>query len=137
MIARILLVEDDPTSLSLMSYLLYNAGYAPEETSDGQAGLEAAERSTPDLVVMDLQMPRLDGIGALQAMRADPTLRSVPAVAVTALAMVGDREMILAAGFDGYIAKPIAPERFVAQLEEFLPAGKRVRAVATTSPGRM
>ena len=131
MTARILVVEDDVTSRSLMAYLLRSAGYQPEEAGDGALGLAAAQRECPDLIAMDLQMPVMDGIQVVEALRSDPVLRGVPVVAVTAMAMVGDKEKVLAAGFHGYITKPIEPERFVTQLEEFLPVGVRATARST------
>jgi two-component system cell cycle response regulator len=123
--ARILLIEDNPANLELMRYLLEAFGYAPETTCDGQEGLEAASGAAFDLILCDIQMPVVDGYQVARRLQGDPALRTIPLVAVTALAMVGEREKILAAGFSGYIAKPIEPETFVAQVEAFLRSADR------------
>jgi len=120
MAARVLVIEDNVTNLDLMSYLLRAFGHQPLRATAGAAGVEAAARELPDLIVCDLQMPGADGFEVLRRLRADPATSSIPVVAVTAYAMVGDRERILAAGFDGYIAKPIEPQSFVLQLEAHL-----------------
>jgi two-component system cell cycle response regulator len=121
--ARVLVIEDNPTNLDLMSYLLRAFGHQPLRATAGAAGVEAAVHELPDLVVCDLQMPGADGFEVLRRLRAHPATSSIPVVAVTAYAMVGDRERILAAGFDGYIAKPIEPQSFVRQLEAHLAPG--------------
>jgi two-component system cell cycle response regulator len=118
--ARILVVEDNPANLELMAYLLRAFGHTVTTAGDGEKGLELARRESPDVVVCDVQIPKMDGYEVAAQMKAHPALRPIPIVAVTALAMVGDRDRILAAGFDGYIPKPIAPETFVAQVEAFL-----------------
>jgi len=123
--ATILLVEDDPTSLALMKYLLDKAGYHPHTEVDGAAGLAAALRLRPELVLMDVQMPVMDGLAAASAIRNEAVLRETIVVAVTAFAMMGDRERVLAAGFAGYITKPIVPERFVREVEEFIAPERR------------
>lgn len=119
--ARILLAEDHGADLELMGYLLDAFGHTTKRCADGQAALEAIRCALPDLVVCDIQMPRLSGYGLALAVRADAVLRQVPLVAVTALAMHGDRERVLAGGFDGYIEKPLRPDTFVGQVEAFLP----------------
>jgi two-component system, cell cycle response regulator len=120
MAARVLVIEDNVTNLDLMSYLLRAFGHQALRATAGAAGVEAAARERPDLIVCDLQMPGADGFEVLRRLHADPATSSIPVVAVTAYAMVGDRERILAAGFDGYIAKPIEPQSFVPQLETYL-----------------
>ena len=115
--ARILLVEDNAENLELMQYLLTAFGHEALAAHDGEEGLEVARRQRPELVICDIHMPKLDGYGVLKALRDDPGLRETPCIAVTALAMVGDRGKVLAAGFDGYISKPIDPEKFVADVE--------------------
>jgi two-component system cell cycle response regulator len=127
--ARILLVEDNAGNLELMSYLLKAFGHVPTKAADGEAGLRLALDNTYDLVLTDVLMPRLDGYELLRRLRADPLNGSTKVVAVTALAMVGDRERILAAGFDGYVAKPLDPETFVRDIERFLPASVRSSGV--------
>lgn len=129
MSARILLIEDNAPNLELMSYLLRAHGHAPTASSDGLTGLRTALEGEYDLVVTDVLMPRIDGYAILERLRSSPRMASTKIVAVTALAMVGDRERILAAGFDGYIAKPIEPETFVRDIEAFLPPGRRSGAL--------
>jgi two-component system cell cycle response regulator len=121
MTARVLLIEDDTPSRELMAYLLRAFGHTALETRDGAAGLEAMQRERPDLVVCDIDLPKIDGLTLAGLAKADAGLRPIPLVAVTALAMVSDRDRALRAGFDGYIAKPIEPTEFVHHLERFLP----------------
>jgi CheY-like chemotaxis protein len=118
--AKILLVEDNPTNLALMQYLLRAFGHTTISAADGASGVALAAKEVPDIILMDLQMPTLDGFDAASQIKSVPALQAVPIVAVTASAMVGDRGKILARGFDGYIAKPITPETFVSQVESFL-----------------
>ena len=120
MSARILIIEDSEINLSLMSYLLSVFGYAVRTAMDGGMGVESARSDPPDLIICDIQMPKLDGYEVARQIKEDPALRHIPLIAVTALAMVGDREKILAAGFDGCILKPIDTEKFVAEMEGYL-----------------
>jgi CheY-like chemotaxis protein len=117
---RILLIEDNATNLELMTYLLTAFGHTTIPARDGQEGVEAALQYAPDMILCDLALPRLDGFGVALRLKAEPGLRDVPLIAVTASAMVGDREKVIASGFDGYITKPITPETFVAEVEGFL-----------------
>jgi two-component system, cell cycle response regulator len=126
--ARVLLIEDNPASLELMTYLLGAFGHSVATATDGRQGVEAARRDPPDLIVCDVQLPEMDGYEVARWLKSDANLRRVPLVAVTALAMVGDRDRVLAAGFDGYVAKPINPETFVAQMEIYLQPGQRAAA---------
>ncbi len=128
--ARILVIEDNPINLELTTYLLRAAGHEVLTAADGEAGLAAAMRERPDLIVCDIQMPGLDGYEVARALKADPALRRVPLLAVTALAMVGDRERAVAAGFDQHVSKPIDPETFIATLAALLPH----ETVTATSP---
>ncbi len=134
--ARILVIEDNLTNLELVTYLLTAAGHSALTARDGDVGVETACRELPDLIICDVHLPRVDGYQVVQLLRRQSALHLVPVVAVTALAMVGDREKVLAGGFDGYIAKPIVPETFVAQVEAFLPDAQRssVRLFAARSP---
>jgi two-component system cell cycle response regulator len=120
--ARVLVVEDQDENLDLMVYLLTAFGHEALVARDGAEGLAVAAQTRPDLVVMDLQMPEMDGYEAAARLKADPELARIPIVAVTAYAMVGDQERILQRGFDGYLPKPIDPEVFVSQLERHLAA---------------
>lgn len=122
MAASILVIEDNEANLALVQYLLASAGHRVLLARDGVDGVQAARMALPDLVVCDLQMPRLDGYGVLQALRADPGTRDIPVVAVTAFSMADDRERVSLAGFDGYLTKPIEPELFIGQIESFLRA---------------
>jgi diguanylate cyclase (GGDEF)-like protein/PAS domain S-box-containing protein len=119
--ARILIIEDNPTNMELMTYLLNAFGYTALMAHDGEQGVAMARQELPDLIICDVHLPKLDGYGVVAQLKKDPALRPIPTLAVTALAMVGDRERLLAAGFDGYIGKPIEPDTFVTQIESFLP----------------
>lgn len=125
MTATILVVEDHPANMDLMELLVTSRGYRFVPATDGAAGVAAAARERPDLIVCDIHLPLLDGFGVVAALRREPLLRGTPVVAVSALAMVGDRDKVLAAGFDGYLAKPIDPESFIAEIERFLPPALR------------
>jgi two-component system cell cycle response regulator len=124
--ARILVIEDNPANLELMSYLLKAFGHEVLTAMDGETGLEIARREGPDLIVCDIQIPRLNGLEVARRLKSHPSLIKIPLVAVTAFAMVGDRDKVLSAGFDGYIAKPIIPDKFVPQVEAFLPGFDRI-----------
>jgi CheY-like chemotaxis protein len=110
-----------------MVYLLQAFGHEALVARDGAEGVATATRDRPDLVVMDLQMPVMDGYEAASLLKADPRVCSIPVVAVTANAMVGDRERILAVGFDGYLAKPIDPRTFIPELEQHMAPGALCR----------
>jgi len=118
--ARILIVEDNEANLYLMTYLLESFGHHTQVARDGLAGLTIALSTPLDLVICDIQLPKIGGYEVAREIRRQPALARLPLIAVTALAMVGDQEKVLAAGFDGYIAKPIAPEAFVGQVDAFL-----------------
>jgi two-component system cell cycle response regulator len=119
--ARILVVEDNPANLELMTYLLKSFGHIPLVARDGEQALDIIRREALDLIVCDLQLPKIDGYEVARQMALEPILCRVPLLAVTAFVMVGDRDKVLAAGFDGYISKPIVPRTFVQQVEGFLP----------------
>jgi CheY-like chemotaxis protein len=127
MTARILVIEDNEDNIMLIDYLLKAHGYAPLLARDGSDGVRLAIESHPDVVLLDIRMPGMDGYEVATALQAEPELDDTRIVAVTASAMVGDREQITAAGFDGYIAKPIDPERFIEQVERWLPDGSLAR----------
>jgi CheY-like chemotaxis protein len=117
---RILIIEDNPTNLELMQYLLTAYGHTTIAAEDGEAGVQAALNGKHDLILCDISLPKLDGFGVVRQLKSVPALRGVPLIAVTASAMAGDRDKVIAMGFDGYIAKPITPETFVSEVESFL-----------------
>lgn len=118
--SRILIIEDNPANLELMRYLLNAFGHATVETVDGEAGLGRARSDRPDLILCDIALPKLDGYGVAAALKADPASRNIPLIAVSASAMMSDRQRAVDAGFDGFITKPIDPESFVASVETYL-----------------
>lgn len=118
--ARVLVVEDNEVNLELVSYLLTAYGHQVLVAHDGTEGLEVLAREPVDVVLCDIEMPRMDGVTFARAVRADPRLAGLRLLAVTASAMVGDRARFLAAGFDDYHAKPIVPERFVPWVDKHL-----------------
>jgi two-component system, cell cycle response regulator len=128
MSAHILVIEDNTANMELVRYVLGAFGYKVSEAFDGESGLEQARRDRPDLIVCDLQLPGIDGFEVARRLKADTSFKRVPLVAVTAYAMVGDRERVLASGFDGYITKPLDPQIFVPQIAAYLqtPAPDRV-----------
>jgi len=122
--ARILIVEDNPANLYLLEYLLTAHGHSTVTAMNGVEGLEQLRAIRPDLVLCDLQMPRLDGYEVLREIRGDPGFAGIPVVAVTAYSMPGDRIRVTQAGFDGYLTKPFNPETVVAQIEGYLAAAR-------------
>lgn len=119
--ADILVVEDNRHSLELMSYLLSAYGHTAHCAQTGAQALQLAESEKVDLILLDLQLPDIDGYRVLRTLRTQARLAAVKIVAVTAVAMVGDRERTLAAGFDHYMPKPINPRTFVAEIGNWLP----------------
>ena len=118
--ARVLVVDDQSANSELMAYLLEAFGHEVLTAADGAEGLVVARRERPDLLLVDVQMPVMSGPELVAALRLDPDLAAIPVVGVTALAWSGDRERVLAAGFAGYMAKPIQPATFVHEIEAFL-----------------
>lgn len=127
MSASILIIEDNHANMELAEYLLSYAGYTSRKAYDGAQGLQLIAEQRPDLVICDLQMPVMGGYQVLQQVRGNPATRDLIVIAVTALSMPGDKAQVLAAGFDGYLSKPIEPEIFVAQLEIYLPPELRAQ----------
>jgi CheY-like chemotaxis protein len=119
------MVEDNKASSDLMAYLLRSAGNAVLTCSDGADAIEIAGREHPRVIVMDLQLERMSGLEAAAVLAANPDFKAIPRVAVTAYAMVGNRDRVLKAGFSGYIAKPIEPATFAAQIKAFFVAASR------------
>jgi len=110
---RILVVEDNPSNGELVADLLKVNGYRVEIAADAAGAFRRIEAGPPDLIIMDIQLPEMDGLEATRALKSRPETRDIPILALTALAMKGDRDRILAAGCDAYMAKPIDPPRLV------------------------
>jgi two-component system cell cycle response regulator DivK len=119
--ARILLIEDNEHNRYLTTFLLEKHGFEVVCAADGRLGIELAARQPFDLILLDIQLPIMDGYAVARKLRGISALQDIPIMAVTSYAMVGDREKILAAGCDGYLEKPINPETFVAEVSRFLP----------------
>jgi CheY-like chemotaxis protein len=130
--ARILVVEDNEDNLTLIDCLLRAYGYAPLLARNGRDGIRIAAEARPEVILLDLKMTGLDGYQVVKAIKKMPGLEGTRVVAVTASAMIGDRERIIAAGFDGYIQKPIDPRTFILSLERLLPTAA---AAAGARPG--
>jgi CheY-like chemotaxis protein len=126
MTAKILVVEDNPDNMRLIEYLLTAGGYTPLLATNGLSGVQVAAEERPNLILLDIHMPDMDGYEAVAEIRKQTTMEQPAIVAVTAFAMVGDRGRMLAAGFDDCITKPINPETFVVDIERFLQLAMRV-----------
>jgi two-component system, cell cycle response regulator DivK len=118
--AVVLIVEDNARNLKLVRDVLGHAGYATLEAGDGEAGVELARERCPDLILMDVNLPGIDGVEALARLRADPATAQIPVVALTAYAMTDDRARFLAAGFDGYLEKPVNVRELPGQVEALI-----------------
>jgi two-component system cell cycle response regulator DivK len=121
MTKRILVVEDQEDNRRIIRDLLTSAGYALIEATDGAAGVRLAETGRPDLILMDIQLPVLDGHEATRRIKANPELRHIPIIVVTSYALSGDDAKAMAAGSDGYVAKPFSPRQLLAMIRKFLP----------------
>jgi two-component system cell cycle response regulator DivK len=119
-VARVLIVEDNPANMTLAVFLLQSAGHTVLTATDAEAGLTLARGGQPDLILMDIQLPGMDGLEATHLLKQDAATHAIPVIALTALAMKGDEERIRAAGCDGYIAKPLAYRDFLSTIAEQL-----------------
>ena len=117
---RILIVEDNPANMTLATFLLESAGHTSLRAVDAEAGIALACAEQPDLILMDIQLPGMDGLEATALLKRDDATRAIPVVALTALAMKGDEERIRAAGCDGYIAKPLDYKELLATVKASL-----------------
>src|SRR5579859_3834710 len=117
---RILIVEDTPDNRQIMCDLLMSAGYEPIEAIDGAAGVVAALEHRPDLILMDIQLPVIDGYEATRRIKAIPEIAGIPIIAVTSYALSGDEAKARAAGCDGYVAKPFSPRQLLAKVREYI-----------------
>ena len=124
---RVLVVEDNERNLKLVRDVLQYAGYQVVEATTGEQGVELAKSLLPDLVLMDLQLPGIDGIEALRRVRESDGMAHVPVVAVTAFAMREDRDRATHAGFDGYLEKPLSVRELPDQVQRFLTARKQTQ----------
>ena len=122
-VERILVVDDNPTNMKLVSYILSARGYEVRTAADAQQALAMVETFQPRLILMDLQLPGMDGFEATRRLKADPRTRDIVVVALTAYAMKGDEEKARAAGCDGYISKPIDTRGISGQIAGFLTNG--------------
>ena len=116
----ILIVEDEPKNITLLRDLLQVSGYSTIEATDGKQGVELANAKKPDLILMDIQMPEMDGLEATRILKADATTSNIPVLALTSYAMKGDEERILQAGCDGYLAKPFNIQELLKTVAEYL-----------------
>jgi two-component system cell cycle response regulator DivK len=120
---RILVVEDQEDNLQILRDLLTSAGFEIIEAKDGEAGVRAAVTERPDLILMDIQLPVLDGYEATRRIKADQALKATPIIVVTSYALSGDDIKAREAGCDAYVPKPYSPRQLLAKIREFLPQG--------------
>ena len=126
--AKVLVVEDNPANMTLATFLLENVGHKVLKALDAETGVTVARTEQPDLILLDIQLPGLDGLKATGLLKADPLTRDIPVMALTALAMKGDEARIRAAGCDGYIAKPLSYKDFLTTI-----SGELEKRAATTT----
>jgi len=119
---RILVIEDQEDNRQIVRDLMTASGYELIEATTGEEGLEAAARERPDLILMDIQLPGIDGYEVTRRIKADPNLRQIPIIAVTSYALSGDDKKAFAAGCDGYVTKPYSPRLLLAKIREYLPS---------------
>ena len=120
MTAKVLVVEDNPANMKLATFLLQHSGYQVLQADNADAAIKCAHQNQPDMILMDVQLPGMDGLEATRLLKADAATRDLTVIALTAFAMKGDEERILAAGCDGYIAKPIKYKAFLAEVSRLL-----------------
>jgi two-component system cell cycle response regulator DivK len=118
---RILVVEDTEDNRRILRDLLTRAGFELIEAMDGESGVSMATAHRPDLILMDIQLPVFDGYEATRRIKANPDTKNIPIIAVTSYALSGDETKAIAAGCDGYVAKPFSPRRILAMVHQFLP----------------
>jgi two-component system, cell cycle response regulator DivK len=118
---ELLIIEDNPQNFYMMRFLLEKNGYAVIGAETGRKGIDAALRHRPRAILLDIQLPEMDGYAVAAELKTLPYVADIPIIAVTSYAMAGDKEKVLAAGADGYIEKPIDPDTFVDQIRQYLP----------------
>lgn len=116
----VLVIEDNEQNIYLATFLLKNSGYQVIQARSGEEGLALSQKNKPDLILLDIQLPEMDGYEVVRRLKCQPATAEIPVVAVTSYAMAGDRETILGAGCHGYVEKPIDPDTFVATVTAFL-----------------
>ena len=122
---KVLVIEDNEQNLYLITFLLEHHGYDVIQARDGLTAIEIAMKTNPDLILLDIQLPEMDGYAVARRFRSESAFADVPIIAVTSYAMVGDREKSIEAGCTGYIEKPIDPDTFVPELEKYLLGGRK------------
>jgi two-component system cell cycle response regulator DivK len=122
---RVLIIEDLPVNMLLMVAILERAGHRSIEAETAAQGIALARAQRPDVILMDIQLPDMDGLAATRILKADPELQHIPVIAVTAFAMKGDEDAVRAAGCDGYVTKPIRYQEFLADLDAVTAAAAR------------
>jgi CheY-like chemotaxis protein len=123
MAKKILIIEDNDKNMMLFRDILTYHGYAVIEAKDGESGIRSAKENHPDLILMDIQLPVIDGFTAVRILKNDPVTKNIKIVGITSYAMSGDREKIMAAGFDGYISKPMDTREFPKTIARYLETG--------------
>ena len=121
---KILIIEDNEQNLYLLTFIVEKHGYDVSAARDGKEGIEIAQRIKPDMILLDIQLPVMDGYAVARELRKNQDLANTPIVAVTSFAMIGDREKAIKAGCIGYIEKPIDPKTFITQVEQYF-SGKK------------
>jgi len=116
---RVLVIEDNEDNMKLITFILEKNGYGTIMADNGKRGIELAIKEKPDFILLDIQLPNMDGMEVLKAIRGSEINGEVPIIAITSYAMSGDRERLLQAGCNGYIEKPIDPETIIAQIRQF------------------
>jgi len=124
--SKILIVEDDNQSLYMLTFLLESNNYEVLQSNNGFDGIQKAHELKPDAIILDIQLPEMNGYEVTKALRENDELKNMPIIVVTSFAMIGDKNKALDAGADGYIEKPIDPDTFIAQMESFIP--KKLRS---------
>ena len=119
-LSRVLIIEDNAINMSLSTFLVQSAGYAVIAAADAETGIQMAREQLPDLILMDIQLPGMDGLEASALLKRGPSTRAIPIIALTALAMKGDESRIRASGCDGYIAKPMRYQQFLAAIASLM-----------------
>jgi two-component system, cell cycle response regulator DivK len=121
---KILIIEDNEQNMYLMAFLLESNGYEIVQARNGKDGIRLAQETRPNVILLDIQLPEINGYQVAEELRKNKSLDNIPIIAVTSYAMPGDKEQILAAGATGYIEKPINPDTFISQLREYLPSSQ-------------